>query len=371
MSAPIESFARPVPPLTLDLFAAAPPVLSVYVATQGARADAAEQVALRWKNLRRRLTEAGAPEGTIAAVDPLIERAHAEGETLVAIANGDGLLYAANLPELPDDDVATVRPLPHVVPLLAAMQRMLPHVVVATDRIGAELVAVLPAEADQRAEVTGDDHHITRSAPGGWSQRRFQQRAENRWEANAREVADELTRLVDSTAPRLVVISGDVRAVAFLKEHLPARVSALVSEVQGDYSGIDEALSRSARLVADLAEQDTDALLADYARERGQGDLSSVGPAATLDALGRGQVEAVLIDPNATVGQTAWFGPGLAQVAATRETLVQAGLEPDEAPLDDVLIRAAAGTGATVRIVPPGAPEVAPTGVGGLLRYRL
>lgn len=371
MSTPVESLSQPVPPLTTDLFAARPPVISVYVATQGARADAAEQVALRWKNLRRRLAEAGAPEATIAAVDPLLERAHAEGETLVAIANGDGLLYAANLPELPDDDVATVRPLPHVVPLLAATQRMLPHVVVATDRIGAELVAVLPSEADQRAEVTGDDQHITRSAPGGWSQRRYQQRAENRWEANAREVADELTRLVDSTAPRLVVISGDVRAVAFLREHLPARVSALVSEVQGDYSGIDEALARSAQLVAGLAEQDTAALLADYARERGQGDLSSVGAAATLDALALGQVETVLIDPSRTGGQTAWFGPGLAQVALTREALEPAGVEAEEAPLDDVLIRAAAGTAATVRIVPPGAPELAPTGVGGLLRYLL
>ena len=371
MSAPIESFSQPVPPLPTDLFTAAPPVISVYVATQGARADAAEQVALRWKNLRRQLAEAGAPESTVAAVDPLLERAHAEGETLVAMANGDGLLYAANLPELPEHDLARVGPLPHVVPLLAAMQCMLPHIVVATDRIGAELVAVLPAEADQRAEVSGSDLHVTRSGPGGWSQRRFQQRAENRWEANAREVADELTRLVDSTGPRLVVISGDVRAVAFLREHLPARVSALVSEVQGDYSGIDEALARSAQLVAGLAEQETAALLADYARERGQGDLSSVGPAATLDALVLGQVETVLIDPSRTVDQTAWFGPGLAQVAGTRESLEQAGVEPAEAPLDDVLIRAAAGTVATVRIVPPGAPELAPTGVGGLLRYRL
>lgn len=371
MSTPVESFSQPVPPLTPDLFSAAPPVISVYLATQGARADAAEQVALRWKNLRRRLAEAGAPERTIAAVDPLLERAHAEGETLVAIANGDGLLYAANLAELSEDDVATVRPLPHVVPLLAAMQRMLPHVVVATDRVGAELVAVLPAEADQRAEVTGSEQHITRSAPGGWSQRRFQQRAENRWEANAREVADELTRLVDSTVPRLVVISGDVRAVAFLREHLPARVSTLISEVQGDYSSIDEALARSAQLVAGLAEQETATLLADYARERGQGDLSSVGPAATLEALALGQVESVLIDPSRTAGQTAWFGPELAQVAATRETLEQAGVEAEEAPLDDVLVRAAAGTAARIRIVPPGAPELAPTGVGGLLRYLL
>ncbi len=82
-------------------------------------------------------------------------------------------------------------------------------------------------------------------------------------------------------------------------------------------------------------------------------------------------METVLIDPSRTVDQTAWFGPGLPQVAGSRETLELAGVEPAQAPLDDVLIRAAAGTVATVRIAPQGALELTPTGVGGLLRYRL
>ena len=258
--------------------------------------------------------------GISAEVDPLMERAHADGETLVAIANATGLLYVANLPELPEQDLAVVGPLPALVPLLAATQRMVPHIVVATDRIGAELIAILPAEADQHARVKGRDLHITRSGPGGWSQRRFQQRAENRWEANAREVADELTRLVDATTPRLVVVSGDVRAVAFLPEHVPARVSSLLSEVQGDYGGIEEALRRSRVLVVGIVEEETAALLADYERERGQGDLSSVGPSATLEALARGQVETVLLDPSRTVGQTAWFGPSFPRSPVARRT---------------------------------------------------
>jgi len=333
MGAPFNGRAQPVPAVPPVVFTAAPPVISVYLTTAGARPDAAGHVALRWKSLRRRLAEDGAPEAALAHVDPMIERAHAEGETLVAMANAEKLLYVANLPELPEDDLAVVGPLPHVVPLLAAMQRMLPHIVVATDRVGAELVAVLPADPDQHAEVTGSDLHITRSSPGGWSQRRFQQRAENRWEANARAVAEELTRLVDATDPRIVVISGDVRAVAFLREHVPARVKSLLAEVQGDYSSVDEVLHRGRELVADVAEVDTAALLADFERERGQGDLSSVGPPATLEALARGQVETVLLDPVRTAGRTAWFGPDLSQVAETPEGLQAAGdAGPTEAP---------------------------------------
>ena len=370
MSAPIlNRRPEPVVALPAGLFEAAGPVVSVYLNTNGALPDGAEQVALRWKNLRRCLSDQGAPDGALAAVEPLLGLAHAEGETLVVIANAGGLLYGAHLPELPDDDVATVGPLPHLVPFLAATQRMLAHLVVVTDRVGAEIIAVLPTAPDQHWEVTGDDQHITRSGPGGWSQRRFQQRAENRWEANARDVADELTRLVDTMDPRLVVVSGDVRAVSFLREHLPVRVTSLLSEVQGDYGTLDEALRRSQQLIADLAEDDTTALLADYQRQQGQTGHSPAGPAATLDALARGQIATVLLDPEQTVGHTAWFGPDLAQVAADPETLQRAGVaDPTSAPLVDVVTRAAAGTGAAVRIA-PAAPPLAPTGVGGLVRY--
>ena len=36
-----------------------------------------------------------------------------------------------------------------------------------------------------QVQVDGDELHIHRPHQGGWSQRRFQQRAENQWEANA------------------------------------------------------------------------------------------------------------------------------------------------------------------------------------------
>ena len=66
-----------------------------------------------------------------------------------------------------------------------------------TDRLGAELLAVMPTGPDREVRVEGEELHVTRSASGGWSQRRFQQRAENRWQQNAGAVAEALTRLVD------------------------------------------------------------------------------------------------------------------------------------------------------------------------------
>ncbi len=362
---------RPIFAVPLEVFTDPGPVVSVYLTTEAALPQAAARVELRWKTLRARLADYGAPEIALTAVDPLIEGSHTAGETLVALAGSGGLLYTAHLPELPEGDTASIGPLPHVVPLLAATQALLPHLVVVTDRLGAELIAVLPGEQDLHSKVTGEELHVTRSAPGGWSQRRFQQRAENRWEANAREVADALTRLVDSTKPRLVIVSGDVRAVQFLREHLPARAAVLLTEVQGDYSTLDEALRRSREVVAATVADDTAGLLADYRREQHPEGLAADGPVATLAALHAGQVDTVLLDPTHAERHTAWFGPNPAQVAATAEALRAAGVpDPQPAPLADIAVCAATATAATVRIVPADTPELAPSGIGALLRYR-
>ena len=40
---------------------------------------------------------------------------------------------------------------------------------------------------------------ITKIAAGGWSQRRYQQRAENTWEDNARDVAGACSAMRDAT----------------------------------------------------------------------------------------------------------------------------------------------------------------------------
>src|SRR5437764_181382 len=82
-------------------------------------------------------------------------------------------------------------------------------------------------------EESGSDPNLRKSNPGGWSQRRYQNRAENLWEQNAKSVADQVASLVDETGARLVVVAGDVRAVQLLREHLAAPVLDLVREIDG------------------------------------------------------------------------------------------------------------------------------------------
>ncbi|MBV9411271.1 MAG: hypothetical protein JO148_06730, partial [Acidimicrobiia bacterium] len=48
--------------------------------------------------------------------------------------------------------------------------------------------------------------------------------------------------------------------------------------------------------------------MAKFREERGQGDRAADGPAATLEAMSRSQVEVLLVHADPDDTRTAWFG---------------------------------------------------------------
>ena len=256
-------------------------------------------------------------------------------------------------------------------PLLEWRQSQLVHVVALVDRTGADIFLFRP-DHDEHVEVVGDDDPIHKSKAGGWSQKRYQQRAENTWKANAADVASELTDLVDREQPRLVAVGGDVRAVELLKEQLPARVLDLVGDIPGSRApdgSVDAVVDDVTRLVATAVAADTTSLLAKFREERGQADRAVDGPAATLDALSKAQVEVLLVHADPQDARTAWFGPEAIPVATSAGDLNGLGLgAPKQGALVDVALRAALGTGAGIRMIPgAGGPS---GGIGAILRWR-
>ena len=350
------------------LFQADGPFTSIYMATEGDVEQAADLVALRWKNLRGAMLEAGVPEATVAAVDPLVEGSHLAGATLAVIAAADGPRYVANLPDPPPRETLLRHgALPDVLPLLAAGQAVVPHVAVLTDRTGADMAARVADDVAWTERVEGrDTPHVHKPQAGGWSQPRFHHRAEAIWESNAAEVADALTRLVDQVRPRFVAAAGDVRALQLLREHAPKRVRELLTVVGGEHASLDAVFAEADKLVAATLEADTLALLDRFAAELGQGGRAVEGAAATLAALGRGQVETLLLTGLFLDDQrTAWFGPAPTDVALDREALAGLGIaDPVEGRLVDVAVRAALGTGAEIRVLDP-ADQTRPAGDRG------
>ena len=357
-------------PELAELVQADGPFATVYLTTEGAVENAAQRNEQHWKTLRAQLGDAGAPESVLAAIDPLVADAHLHGRCLAVVATADGVVHVEHGPHPLPRDLARWAPLPSLVPLLDWRQEDPPRVVVLADRQGADLAAYRRSGPDLHREAGGMADPVAKSAPGGWSQRKYQQRAENTWEHNAHDVAEQLTRLVDRVGARLVIVAGDVRAVQLLGEALPREVAEHVSEVPGGRSpdgSADVVAEEADRVLTEAVARDTAALVEKLREELGQGDRAVEGAEPTLEALSMSQVEVLLVHDDVFDDRRAWFGPEPAQVATSEQTLRDLGVQARPARLADVAVRAALATGAGIRVVPPA--DAPSDGLGAILRW--
>jgi hypothetical protein len=357
----------------LDFARRRPPFLSVYLASDTATEDGAGRLAVTWRARRADLVDAGAADELLAPVDAVVAE-HREPGGLAVVVDGDGDALVRTLPDPPAVEIAELAPLPHLGPLLREDRvASVPHVIVVVDRTGADIETVVDGEGKESEVVTGETEQIRKVQAGGWSHRRYQQRAENTWEHNAAGVAAEVAERARDIGAELVVAAGDERALGFLRAHLPADVSAIlqVSEHGGRAAGVDEEpfLRDVRHLVATVAARRTVEELERFAELRGRGGAVADGPGETFTALRQALVDTLLIHERSDVERTAWFSasaPSL--VALEARTLRDLGVEPLQARLEDVAIWSTVGSGGTVQPVPEHGPNTPLDGVGARLR---
>lgn len=341
------------------------------LATEAEIDNASHRNQVRWRGLRDSLVEQGAGEDVLVHVDALLDDAHLEGQTMLVVANAGGIRHRSHWPELPFRQLARWEALPSFGAILERRQEAPPYVLVVTDRGGADLTAVRQEAPDLTAESGDHDDAARKVKPGGWSQRRYQERAENAWEHNAKEVAEATARLVQRVDARLVLVAGDVRALQMLREELPPGVAELVVEVDGTRAadgapGADPTAVE--RHVAAVVARDTRDLVGKLSEELGQNDRGRAGVADTLAALTAAQVQVLLVRDDPDDRRTAWFGAEPSVVGQRAADLAGLGVEGTvEGRLADVLLRAALGTGAGVRML--GSDVDVPDGVGAILRW--
>jgi len=346
------------------------PFVTCWLPALEANEDPAHRLRLEWRHARQQVPDA--PAAAIDAIEALLnsERAHQDATSLLVVAGPDGRLAGVHLPDHPPAGRAWCDPLPRLGPALRARQQVVPHVVVVADRAGAD-IEVVNHGTEVTGSVEGDTTHIHRGHPGGWSQRRYQQRAENTWERNATGVAAEVDALAAEVGARLVVVTGDPRAVGFLTEHATERLRAILHHVEGagrsDRDPFAEVAEQVHRLEATLVAADLASVLERFTAAR-QTDGAADGPDRTLALLSQGRVAELLVHDDPDDERTAAFDRASRQAATDPAELAELGLTPTGGRLVDVALWAAHATGATVHLVPQHGPN-APTGaIGGLLR---
>lgn len=322
------------------------PVASVYLRGVGTAEDAGHRFDIRWKNARRDLEGAGAPTEVIEQLEHAIsDSSELHAPSLAAFASVSSPTIVEPLDDELADDVVAFDGLPRFVPFLHARQRSLPHVMVLTDRTGADVVAVVDGERADAETVEGMTHHIHRGRFGGWSHRRIQQRVENRWEENAKEVAEQVAAMARDVDARVIAISGDVRACQLLMEHLDADVAPLATVL--DVGDPDDVAEATVRLVADAVARETrDLLVAE--RDQLESGSAVAGAARVLSALTAGRVETLLLVDDVDDDRRAWYSNDGSPVCSRQKTYENMS----EGRLVDVAVRSALLSDSDIRVVP-------------------
>ena len=351
--------------------------VSVYLDTARASEKAPQAVALRWRAARDRLAAAGADGATLAAIGEVVTDPGLAAPGRAVFGRGGEVSFTASLADPPQREIARVAPLPHLMPLLASQPPQPPHLQVTATRAGGDILAVTHAGDDWARHADGHGWPVHKTPGGGWAQLQHQRSAEEAWDDNASELAAQVTDAAERIGAAQIVVAGDARARSLLLKHLSTRWQAAVvmagEEVPPDAGALAEAAGQA------LARQEDEACRERFGHWRTQlaHGAATQGLDGTLTALADGQVAQLFLAGRRAAAGSAWVGPAATDLAASEAQLRERGV-PDPAcdRADAAAIRAAAGTGAELYILPgdliPAQPDVVTEpqdGICATLRY--
>jgi peptide chain release factor subunit 1 len=240
--------------------------------------------------------------------------------------------------------------------------------VVADSRLARIFVFALGATVD-RAEVENPTDN--RTQVGGWSQSRYQRHVDHQRQQHAKELVDQLDRIVREEGIAHVVLAGDEVIVPLIRAALPQHLEEKVIDVVRLDITTPEHEVLSATLETMKAEdtrEDADQVRRAVDGYR-SGGLGVAGLAPTLRALIRGQVSELLLAADFEARHPEPVPRDSDLVPAELAAELSDGIETVD--LGAELVTRARNTGAPVSFIEDASLLEQVDGVAGLLRFTL
>lgn len=294
------------------------PFLSVYFDTTRTDENAASEITNRWQHLRDSLEKEGTPKELLDEIQDSILRPSSIGGShgRAIIASEGTVVIDRVLPAPPEEDTGHYGDKPLLLPLLRLTPHAVRQLLIEVDRAGANLYlrSATDPSIDRSTEDLGDDAsvegghdelHKSRTSNSdsgqsgkGWRSDNFEARVEDSWERNAEAVAEQVNKVVLKHRPDMVLLTGDVRAQALLKDELRQEVTDRLRELSGGSRGHSlerepflEEMRKATEEFSTARQED----LAEQFRTSQARDGASVGGATEISqALDRGQVDELL-----------------------------------------------------------------------------
>lgn len=285
-----------------------PPFATVYLQALPASADAEHEIRLRWNELRSQLSDAGAHDETLTALDHAILTENitaVQTEGRVLVANRNGLLLVEDFDATRDGgDRAVLGDLPALGDYIRQRARSVRALVVLVDKEQAAVrreVFTSSAVLDS-GTVTDIEGSATESVnkvrEGAEHHRRMQQRADEAAWLNIRDITEHVRKDAEQWKPEAVVVAGEVQGRKMLLKELPAPLAEIAHEVDaggGIPSGTEDASAEESlqeelrdtarRIVIDRAKEQTEQFGSAQANGLAVEGAENVRRAATLGAI--------------------------------------------------------------------------------------
>ncbi|WP_432544490.1 baeRF2 domain-containing protein [Kineococcus sp. SYSU DK002] len=359
------------------------PHVCVYADATRDRETGAHDIDLRWRDARAALAGQGAPEPALTALDAVATEPTGLGGHLgrAMVATASGLELDVVLPAPPAREEASTGPVAHLMPLVRSSADDVRYVLVELDRAGADITTARSdtVETPRKQTVEGGHDLLHKVPGGGWAALRYQHAVQDSWDHNAAAVADELAAIVRTERPEVVLLTGDTKAAAALKDKAAPVVLDLLVEVQG---GGRAAGTREKAFAANVAQALDEvrtrrrrAVVDEFVQERGRQGRAVEGFGPVVAALRAGQVATLLLEDDPTSTTHLWAGPGPLELATTTQDLHAMGVrDVVEVRADAALLRALAASDAEIEVLPQPQEDEEPLvsmadGLGALLRY--
>jgi hypothetical protein len=321
---------------------------------------------LRVRDACQQLSDAGADEATVQSVSQLLSQQVSEaapvGRTVVLA--GGSVVFDELVHTRVDQPLVSWGALPDVTGWVEREDGTTSFVLAVVDHEGGDVAVYTSDVPDPQDEtsVNGETDHIQKVPAGGWSSLRYQHVTENVWKQNAEAVAAEIESYVRA-GHRLVLLAGDPHSRSQVVDSLGDTSATVVQLTSGSRArdGGDDAFQQAVREVLHEQTVARRVALAHTIKDRlGRDDAAVTGVDDVAEALVRGQVETLLLDPTAAAGVT---------LDPAQHPGLSLGPTPVEQPVraDQALIAAAALTGADVAVSPSSTLGGAP--VAALLRW--
>ena len=260
---------------------------------------------------------------------------------------------------------------PHLYPLAKIIDQYPRYASVLLDTHQARIFVFGLGAVERRELLLGEK--TRRSSMGGWSQARYQRRAENMHLHHVKEVVDTLDRIVRDDEIQHVVVAGDDVVVPLFKQQLPKPLAEkLVDVLSLQLNAGEDDIIQATLEVLRRKDAETDAERVQELIGAWQSNgLGVVGPQATLHALQLGQVDELLISANAEELERTKLPDDAAPGHVKAATSAAAKVDESKLKLSDELVTRAQQTGARVRVIEDAELLREFGGVGALLRFRI